>query len=160
MPRYMYEVAYTPEAWGTLMKKPQDRIEAVRPAIRKLGGRIEAAYFAFGDYDLVAIASMPDNVSAAAFSIAASGIGRWFHKGDQDHPAHDDPRRHAGHAGGQEIGLRSTKRVAFARYVGCRLTCRAGFCARAGALAPTHQHLSEERGWCYTCAGEGPVAQW
>lgn len=75
MPRYMYEVAYTPEAWGTLVKKPQDRIEAVRPAIRKLGGRIEAAYFAFGDYDLVAIANMPDNVSAAAFSIAASAGG-------------------------------------------------------------------------------------
>ncbi len=75
MPRYMLEVAYTPEAWATMVKKPQDRIEAVRPAVRKLGGRIEAAYFAFGEHDLVAIVNMPDNVSVAAFSIAASAGG-------------------------------------------------------------------------------------
>jgi uncharacterized protein with GYD domain len=71
----MLEVAYTPEAWATMVKKPQDRIEAVRPAVRKLGGRIEAAYFAFGEHDLVAIVNMPDNVSVAAFSIAASAGG-------------------------------------------------------------------------------------
>ncbi len=75
MPRYMYEVAYTPEAWAALVQKPQDRIEAIRPAIRKLGGKIETAYFAFGDYDLVLIANMPDNVSAAALSLAASAAG-------------------------------------------------------------------------------------
>lgn len=75
MPRYLYEVAYTPEAWAELVKKPQDRIEAIRPAVRKLGGKIESAYFAFGDYDIVAIANMPDNVSAAAFSLAVSAGG-------------------------------------------------------------------------------------
>ena len=75
MPRYMYEAAYTPEAWAALVQKPQDRIEAIRPAIRKLGGKIETAYFAFGDYDIVAIANMPDNVSAAAFSLAVSAGG-------------------------------------------------------------------------------------
>ena len=75
MPRYMYEVAYTPEAWAALVEKPQDRIEAIRPAVRKLGGKIETAYFAFGDYDLVLIANMPDNVSAAALSLAASAGG-------------------------------------------------------------------------------------
>ena len=75
MPRYMLEVAYTPEAWATMVKKPQDRIEAVRPAVRRLGGKIEAAYFAFGEHDLIAIVNMPDNVSVAAFSIAASAGG-------------------------------------------------------------------------------------
>ena len=75
MPRYMLQVAYTPEAWATLVQKPQDRVEAVRPAVRKLGGRIETAYFAFGEYDLVAIVTMPDDVSVAAFSIAASAGG-------------------------------------------------------------------------------------
>ena len=75
MPRYLLEVAYTPEAWATMVKKPQDRVEAVRPVVRKLGGKIDAAYFAFGEYDLVAIVNMPDNVSVAAFSIAASAGG-------------------------------------------------------------------------------------
>jgi uncharacterized protein with GYD domain len=75
VPLYLLQVAYTPEAWGTLIKKPQDRIEAVRPAVRKLGGKVLTGYFAFGEYDLVAVLDMPDNVSAAAFSIAASAGG-------------------------------------------------------------------------------------
>ena len=75
MPHYMYQVAYSPEAWAILVKTPEDRIEAIRPAVRKLGGKIESAYYAFGDYDLVAIVNMPDDVSAAAFSIAASAGG-------------------------------------------------------------------------------------
>ena len=75
MPLYLLQVAYTPEAWSALIKKPQDRIEAVRPAVRKLGGKLLAGYFAFGEYDIVAVLDMPDNASAAAFSIAASAGG-------------------------------------------------------------------------------------
>jgi uncharacterized protein with GYD domain len=75
MALYMLQVAYTPEAWATLVKKPQDRLEAVTPAIRKLGGKLIEGYFAFGEYDLVAIVQMPDNVTAAAFSISAAAGG-------------------------------------------------------------------------------------
>lgn len=75
MAYYLLQVAYTPEAWGTLVKNPQNRIEAVRPAIEKLGGKIEGAWFAFGEYDAVVVCQMPNNVSAAAFSIAASAGG-------------------------------------------------------------------------------------
>ncbi len=75
MPMYLVQAAYTPEAWATLVKKPQDRIEAITPAVRKLGGRLIEGYFAFGEYDVVAIVSMPDNVTAAAFSISAAAGG-------------------------------------------------------------------------------------
>jgi uncharacterized protein with GYD domain len=75
MPLYLLQVAYTPEAWGALVKKPQDRIEAVRPAVRRLGGKLLAGYFSFGEYDLVAVLDMPDNARAAAFSIAAAAGG-------------------------------------------------------------------------------------
>lgn len=75
MPRYMLQVAYTPEAWAVMVKTPQDRAEAVRPAVKKLGGKIETAYLTFGDYDTMVIVNMPDDVSAAAFSIAASAGG-------------------------------------------------------------------------------------
>jgi uncharacterized protein with GYD domain len=74
MPHYLQQVAYSQEGWGALVANPQDRIEAVRPAIEKLGGKIEAAWFSFGDYDVVVIVDMPDNVSAAAIGMAfASG---------------------------------------------------------------------------------------
>ena len=75
MPSYLIQVGYTPEAWAAMAKKPQDRIEAVRPAIEKMGGKVVAGYLAFGEYDLIAIVDMPDNVSAAAFSVAAAAGG-------------------------------------------------------------------------------------
>jgi len=75
MPHYLLQVAYTPDAWATQLKNPQNRIEAIRPAVQGLGGRIECAYISFGEYDVMAVLDMPDNVSAAAFSIAASAGG-------------------------------------------------------------------------------------
>src|ERR1700731_5248547 len=38
MPHYLSQVSYTPEAWARLVAHPQDRIEAVRGPIEKLGG--------------------------------------------------------------------------------------------------------------------------
>jgi uncharacterized protein with GYD domain len=52
MPHYLQQIAYSIEGWKTLVKKPQNRIEAVRPAIEKLGGKIESAWFTFEDYDM------------------------------------------------------------------------------------------------------------
>jgi len=75
VPHYLVQVAYSPEAWGTMVKKRQDRMAALRAAVEKPGGRIEAGYLTFGDYDIVAIFEMPDNVSAAAFSLAVSASG-------------------------------------------------------------------------------------
>ena len=75
MAHYLVQVAYTPQAWGALIKSPQNRIEALKPVLDKLGGKIETAYFAFGDYDLVTIIQMPTSVDAAAFSLAASAGG-------------------------------------------------------------------------------------
>jgi uncharacterized protein with GYD domain len=75
MAYYLIQLAYTPEAWATQIKNPQNRLEAVRPVVEKLGGSFEGAWYAFGEYDVVAICKMPDNVSAAAFSLAASAGG-------------------------------------------------------------------------------------
>jgi uncharacterized protein with GYD domain len=75
MPHYLQQVAYSPEGWRGVLANPQNRIEAVRPAIEKLGGKIESAWFAFGDYDVVVITEFPDNVSAAAIAIAFAGGG-------------------------------------------------------------------------------------
>lgn len=75
MPYYLLQAAYTPEAWAAMAKNPQNRVEAVRPVAQRLGGSIEHAWLAFGEYDIVAICQFPDNASAAAFSIAASAGG-------------------------------------------------------------------------------------
>ena len=75
MPLFLSQVAYSEEGWQALVSNPQNRLEAIRPVVDKLGGRIVNAYFAFGDYDFILISEFPDNVSAAALAIAAAAGG-------------------------------------------------------------------------------------
>ena len=50
-------------------------MERATPLIEALGGKVENAYYAFGDYDVILIAEMPDDVSMAAGAIAALAGG-------------------------------------------------------------------------------------
>jgi hypothetical protein len=50
MPYYLNQVTYASEAFGTLIRNPQNRIEeAVRPAIERMGGTLIGSWLAFGD---------------------------------------------------------------------------------------------------------------
>jgi uncharacterized protein with GYD domain len=75
MPLFMHQVAYSAEGWNAIISHPQNRIEAVRAAIEKLGGKVVSGWLSFGQYDVVAITEMPDHVSAAAIGIAFAGGG-------------------------------------------------------------------------------------
>ena len=75
MAQYLIQLSYSPEAWAALLKNPQDRGKAVQGALQKLGGSLDPVWFSFGDYDLVGVMTLPDNVSAAAFSMAISAGG-------------------------------------------------------------------------------------
>jgi uncharacterized protein with GYD domain len=75
MALYMLQAAYTPDAWAALVKKPQNRVNAIKPTVAALGGKITSAWLSFGEYDIVVVAEFPDNPSAAAFSMAASAGG-------------------------------------------------------------------------------------
>jgi len=75
MPHYLLQASYTPEAWQTMIKSPHSRIEAVRPAIERLGGKLVGGWAAFGDYDTILIAELPTSVDAAALAIAAAAGG-------------------------------------------------------------------------------------
>jgi uncharacterized protein with GYD domain len=75
MPHFLTQVAYNEQAWQSLVSNPQNRLDAIRPVVEKLGGRVVSAYFAFGDYDFVLITELPDNATAAALAISASAGG-------------------------------------------------------------------------------------
>jgi len=75
MPSYLLQVSYSASALEAMIKRPQNRAEAVRKPIEKLGGTIGGFWMSFGDYDIVAIIDMPDNVSAAAFALAVASGG-------------------------------------------------------------------------------------
>ena len=75
MPHYLIEVGYSASGMAGLVKEPQDRIEKVTPALEALGGRVECAYYAFGEHDIVLICELPDNAAAAAFALAVGAGG-------------------------------------------------------------------------------------
>lgn len=58
-----------------MVKNPEDRLEAVRPVVERLGGKVRERYLSFGEYDIVAIFELPSNVSAAAYCLAVSAGG-------------------------------------------------------------------------------------
>ena len=77
MTRCLIQATYKPEAVIALAKNPQNRVEAIRTVVEKLGGKLEAGGLALGETDLefVAICDFPDQITAAAFVIAISAGG-------------------------------------------------------------------------------------
>lgn len=75
MATYLVQVSYTPEALSALIAKPQNRAAVVKKAVENLGGTYVGSWLAFGDYDLVLLIEMPNNVAAAALAIAAAAGG-------------------------------------------------------------------------------------
>lgn len=76
MPKFLGLGSYTAEGWkGVQAESASSRREFVVNLLASVGGRLEAFYYAFGEYDFVFIADIPDNVTAAATSIAAAASG-------------------------------------------------------------------------------------
>jgi uncharacterized protein with GYD domain len=75
MALYMYQASYTSEAWAEQLKNPQNRLEQMRPVVEAAGGKLLAFYYAFGEYDVVAIMEAPDNVSISALALAVAAGG-------------------------------------------------------------------------------------
>jgi uncharacterized protein with GYD domain len=75
MAHFLLQISYSREAWAALVLNPQDRAEAVRGPVENLGGKIERIWLAFGEDDVVGIIDMPNNIAAAAISIAFSAGG-------------------------------------------------------------------------------------
>jgi uncharacterized protein with GYD domain len=75
MPLYMYQASYTNEAWAEQLKNPQNRLEQMRPVVEAAGGKLLAFYYAFGEYDVVAIMEAPNNVSISALALAVAAGG-------------------------------------------------------------------------------------
>lgn len=72
MSLYMIQAAYTNEAWARLVQRPENRAEALKPMLERLGGRLVAWYWAFGEYDVMMLAELPDDKTAAAASMAVA----------------------------------------------------------------------------------------
>lgn len=76
MSKYLVTGNYTAEGLRGLAKDTASgRKAAVEAALKAMGGKLESFYYAFGDTDVFVVCDFPDNVSAAALSLAASASG-------------------------------------------------------------------------------------
>lgn len=76
MPKYLVQANYVGQGLKGLLKEGgSKRRAAVEKLFGSVGGKVEAFYYAFGDTDLFIIADVPDNVSAAALSLAVNATG-------------------------------------------------------------------------------------
>jgi uncharacterized protein with GYD domain len=75
MALYMYQAAYTPESMAAQIKEPQDRIEAVRPALEAMGTKFLAAGYPFGEYDVLVVYEASDDTTAASLAMAVAAGG-------------------------------------------------------------------------------------
>ena len=76
MPKYLIQASYTTEGIQGLVKdSASGRRADVQAAVKALGGKVEAFYYAFGADDVVIIQDLPSNVAAAALGLSTSGSG-------------------------------------------------------------------------------------
>jgi uncharacterized protein with GYD domain len=76
MPKYLMQASLTKDGVkGLAQEGGSKRRQAIEQLFKPVGGKLEALYFAFGDTDAFAIVDFPDNVSAAAVSVAANAAG-------------------------------------------------------------------------------------
>jgi uncharacterized protein with GYD domain len=75
MPKYLTLFSFKGETLGRLIDNPSDREAVVRQLAESVGGRLEAYYVMFGQYDGCVIMDAPDSMSVAAAVVAVSGTG-------------------------------------------------------------------------------------
>lgn len=76
MAKYLWEGSYTVDgAKGLVKEGGSSRKQVVTELVKKMGGSVEAFYFAFGAADFFVIVDLPDAASAAALSLAVSQSG-------------------------------------------------------------------------------------
>lgn len=75
MTLYIYQGTYTAESVAAQIKEPHDRIEAVRPALEAMGGKIVAAGYPFGGYEVFLLVEVPDDTAATSIGLAVAAGG-------------------------------------------------------------------------------------
>jgi uncharacterized protein with GYD domain len=71
----MIQFSYNSDTVAKLVKNPEDRSIAVRKLLEKLGGKLLAFYYCYGEYDGVIIADMPDNTTGLAATMVSFAGG-------------------------------------------------------------------------------------
>ncbi len=76
MARFLFQATYSTDGIkGVLKEGGTGRRTAIEAAVKSLGGKLEAVYYAFGETDVYVIVDGLDNATAAAFSMGVGSTG-------------------------------------------------------------------------------------
>lgn len=79
MAKYAVIGGYTADAWAKMVDNPGSREGAVRKLLESVGGKLDQLFWSFGEDDFLVIADAPDDITAAAVSVAAGSSGSIHH---------------------------------------------------------------------------------
>ena len=74
MPTYVSLLRYTQHGLANVKGGPT-RLDAAKNAYRKAGGQLKAFYLTMGQYDMVAVAELPNDEIAAQLALTFSAAG-------------------------------------------------------------------------------------
>ena len=72
---YLVRAKVSQDYMQALVERPEDRLVTTTRLLQSVGGRLHYYFFCFGEFDIVLIYELPDNVSAAALSMVMSSSG-------------------------------------------------------------------------------------
>lgn len=75
MLKFVMSFSYSRASWARMLKLPEDRCEAVAALLEHLHGSLESIYWDVESGSAYVVADLPDSVSAAAASTAATKTG-------------------------------------------------------------------------------------
>ena len=74
MPTYISLISYTQQGLASIKQGPA-RLDAAKEAYRKAGGELKGFYLTMGQYDIVAIADLPNDEAVASMALALGAAG-------------------------------------------------------------------------------------
>jgi uncharacterized protein with GYD domain len=77
MALYLIRLKQSPETFQRMIDQPEDRRPIAEALAKAAGGKIHGYWYAFGEYDIVVLAELPDNVAAATLVSKVAASGAW-----------------------------------------------------------------------------------
>lgn len=72
---YLIRAKVSQDFMQALVERPEDRLVTTTRLLQGIGGRLHYYFFCFGEYDIVLIYELPDNIASASLSMVLSSSG-------------------------------------------------------------------------------------
>ena len=75
MARYLVQASYTQQGVAGLVASPEDRTGVLKTLVEGAGGKVITLDYCFGEFDVIMVLEMPDDIAMASLSMAVGASG-------------------------------------------------------------------------------------